>query len=212
MEKCDVGILLSASGIAVDDILEMRPMKHVVVPELDDLIQAPTGKHYPYNKTFEEAESDPYLILHTSGTTGFPKPIRWTLGAMACLDARRGLPDVDENSGSRRTFAVTHPPRQRILVPFLHFHGVASVAMTAAMLFGEGIYVNGFRHKILERHDLFNVLDNARVDTAFLSPALIEDLASHPESKKYLQSFQEFRYGGGKFSQACSLKLYFGQC
>ncbi|KAK5015039.1 hypothetical protein LTR39_002826, partial [Cryomyces antarcticus] len=30
---------------------------------------------YPYTKSFDEAENDPVIVLHTSGSTGLPKPI-----------------------------------------------------------------------------------------------------------------------------------------
>lgn len=198
MSECDVNILVSASGVAVDDLLASRRMKHLLIAEFDDLLAAAPVKHYPYNKTFEEAQDDPYLILHRSGTTGFPKPVQYTHGAIACMDARRNLPDVDEKSGMRRSFKFTHGG-QKILCPFLHFHGISSLAMMTSMVFGQAIYVNGFRHRILEQSDLFNVLANTKVDIAVFSPALIEDLASHPESPKYIKSISDIHYGGGKF-------------
>ena len=108
MSECDVKMLVTASGVAVDDLLASRPMEHLLIPEFDDLLAAGPVKHYPYNKTFEDAQDDPYLILHSSGTTGFPKPIQYTHGAIACMDARGNLPDVDEKSGMRRSFTFTH--------------------------------------------------------------------------------------------------------
>ncbi|EEA24838.1 hypothetical protein TMatcc_007939 [Talaromyces marneffei ATCC 18224] len=38
------------------------------------------GKYdpFPYAKSFEEAHDEPLVVLHTSGTTGFPKPVIWT--------------------------------------------------------------------------------------------------------------------------------------
>lgn len=72
MEQTDCHIFFSAVGVHVRDILEDRPMKHFVIPELDDLLSKEKVPHWPYTKTFEEAELDPYVILHTSGTTGLP--------------------------------------------------------------------------------------------------------------------------------------------
>ena len=34
--------------------------------------------HYDFKKVFETAKKEPVVILHTSGTTGFPKPIVWS--------------------------------------------------------------------------------------------------------------------------------------
>lgn len=72
MEQTDCKALFTAQGVHVKDILASRPMTHTVIPELEVLLEVGTVPHYPYEKTFEEAEHDPYLILHTSGTTGHP--------------------------------------------------------------------------------------------------------------------------------------------
>jgi long-subunit acyl-CoA synthetase (AMP-forming) len=34
--------------------------------------------HFPFDKTFETARSEPLVVVHTSGTTGAPKPLIWT--------------------------------------------------------------------------------------------------------------------------------------
>lgn len=31
--------------------------------------------HYPFTKTFEEAKHEPFAVIHTSGSTGMPKPV-----------------------------------------------------------------------------------------------------------------------------------------
>jgi len=40
------------------------------IPSLSELLSAEPAKPFPYNKTFEEAKKDPWLIFNTSGTTG----------------------------------------------------------------------------------------------------------------------------------------------
>lgn len=75
MEQTDSNVLVSALGVHVDDILSSRPVKHLVIPELDNLLEAEKVPVYPYEKTFEEAAKDPYIVFHTSGTTGMPVSI-----------------------------------------------------------------------------------------------------------------------------------------
>lgn len=71
-------------------------------------------KPFPYHKTFEEAEWDPLLVLHTSGSTGLPKPIVARQGMLAIGDSYHNLPLwkgrriwVDEMA--RRSKRILHP-------------------------------------------------------------------------------------------------------
>lgn len=48
---------------------------------------------FPYDKTYEEAEWDPVVVLHTSGSTGLPKPVVARVGMMSIGDAYRELPE-----------------------------------------------------------------------------------------------------------------------
>lgn len=58
----------------VNAIIDAHPVKVLEVPSVQDLLHR-KYPHYPINKTFEEAKHDPLVALHTSGTTGIPKPI-----------------------------------------------------------------------------------------------------------------------------------------
>jgi acyl-CoA synthetase (AMP-forming)/AMP-acid ligase II len=65
----------------VSSILREYPVETVVrIPPLEELLQ--DGDHdappYPYDKFFEAGRHDPVLVLHTSGSTGIPKPMTYT--------------------------------------------------------------------------------------------------------------------------------------
>ncbi|KAF7921646.1 uncharacterized protein EAE98_008493 [Botrytis deweyae] len=57
-----------------------------IVALYDKVLRAPTLEelftekfpHFTFEKSFREVKTEPLVILHTSGTTGFPKPIIWT--------------------------------------------------------------------------------------------------------------------------------------
>ena len=198
MERVNCRTLLSAKGVEVSDILAGRPMPHFVVPDLEDLLDQTPTTHYPYDKTFQEAAQDPYLILHSSGSTGMPKPIMFTHGAAAALDARGALPTFDQRTGQKRRRLEHHGP-SRLLVPFLHFHGISSFVIPTAYVFAGTVYIPGFRNRLATKDDIFNILDNARVDDAFLSPAMIEDIVAAPDAEKYLSRLGTLYYGGGAF-------------
>lgn len=73
-------------------------MKYLQLPTLDVLLDAESTEAFPYTKAFDEAMNDPFCYLHTSGSTGLPKPIPWSHGLISTMDAVRLLPPVGENA------------------------------------------------------------------------------------------------------------------
>ncbi|ROV93607.1 hypothetical protein VMCG_08113 [Cytospora schulzeri] len=66
MEKTDCVAILSALGVLVEDILGVRPVKHALIAELDDLLDlGERVPSYPFNKTWEDGKLDPYMIIHS---------------------------------------------------------------------------------------------------------------------------------------------------
>jgi hypothetical protein len=54
----------------INDLKENHEnLQSFVLMSLDELLSTPS-KHYPYEKSWSEAWSDPILIAHTSGSTG----------------------------------------------------------------------------------------------------------------------------------------------
>ncbi|GAB1316824.1 Polyketide synthase phosphopantetheine-binding domain-containing protein [Madurella fahalii] len=69
---------------------------------------------YPYSKTFDEAEWDPLLVLHTSGSTGLPKPIVARQGMLAIADKYHNLGEwkgrvIWVDGMARRSKRILHP-------------------------------------------------------------------------------------------------------
>lgn len=54
--------------------------------DLDQVLDDAPAPVHPYDETFESAELDPVLIMHTSGSTGIPKPIYCKQGLFTSAD------------------------------------------------------------------------------------------------------------------------------
>lgn len=74
-------------------------MSVLQLPELEFLLDAEGIEPFPYTKSFEEAALEPFCMLHTSGTTGNPKPISWSNALIGTMDAVRLLPPTEGDGG-----------------------------------------------------------------------------------------------------------------
>jgi acyl-coenzyme A synthetase/AMP-(fatty) acid ligase len=82
----------------LSSIIAARPMNVIVIPSIEELLSTEKAPAYPYTRTFQEAAEDPFLVLHTSGSTGLPKPIIWKNSLVGTVDAYRLL-DPKESNG-----------------------------------------------------------------------------------------------------------------
>lgn len=119
IDKSDCHIwLLPSQGLGnIEKILKVRQMKRVDVPELTYFLDESPVSHYPYERTFAEARHDPFAILHTSGSTGLPKPIVLVHGLLATMDAQRLLEPIEG-----RILQLLHLENSRIFSAFPNFH------------------------------------------------------------------------------------------
>ncbi|RYP29495.1 hypothetical protein DL767_006685 [Monosporascus sp. MG133] len=199
MKQTECKALFSAAGVRVDDILTERAMSYATVPDLDELLDSKDrAPPFPYTKTYEEAAQDPYLILHSSGTTGDPKPIVITHAAAAALDAHQLLPDVD---GYTHCLEVSAPgDGVRFLTVTLPYHALSAQCALNLSVFGGGVFVPGFRHRGVQASDIYAIIENANVTKAILTPWMMEDIARNPNAKDYIQGFEKVCFGGAALS------------
>ncbi|KAK5634975.1 hypothetical protein RRF57_010687 [Xylaria bambusicola] len=94
-------------------VLEKISIEQITVPDQDYFLDEKPAKVIPYTKTFEEVKNDPFCILHTSGSTGIPKPVPITYGSYGSMDAQLLIPSL----GYKPTF-LTCVQDKRVFLPF----------------------------------------------------------------------------------------------
>ncbi|KAH7062833.1 hypothetical protein BKA63DRAFT_186920 [Paraphoma chrysanthemicola] len=106
----------------IAQVLQKRPMHKLQIPSLEDLLDADT-QPYPFHKTFQQHKHEPLVALHTSGTTGFPKPILWTHDWARSFLQSCSLPDPSEHHRSAAHFTDKNV-RVMFLFPPFHASGI----------------------------------------------------------------------------------------
>jgi acyl-coenzyme A synthetase/AMP-(fatty) acid ligase len=156
-------------------ICEVFPMATFQVPSMEVLLTEHFA-HYPYTKTFEEAKSDPLLVLHTSGTTSLPKPLTFTnefTGAYAHaleLPVEPGMETKEMYFSGNRMF-TTMPP----------FHAAYLFTTFWMGLLKETTVILP-PSQVTPSLDVFiEGIQRIEVSTAFIQPSFISQLASNQE-------------------------------
>uniref|UniRef100_A0A0B7KRU7 Carrier domain-containing protein n=1 Tax=Bionectria ochroleuca TaxID=29856 RepID=A0A0B7KRU7_BIOOC len=164
----------------VKEFLATRDMRVLELPLLDELLEADSTAPFLYEKTFDEAINDPFCFLHTSGTTGVPKPIPWSHGLIGTMDAIRLLPPVEGDNGLR-PWTDNWKAGDKIYSSFPMSHG-AGIIMDILMpaLFNLQCILGPAN--ILPNINLIeNLAENANIDIWSMVPSLVDELGETPE-------------------------------
>lgn len=68
-QNCNILLVSEPQPPYVKPLLEAHPIRSLTLPAMDELLEL-AGPSYEYRKSFDEACRDPFLALHTSGSTG----------------------------------------------------------------------------------------------------------------------------------------------
>ncbi|KAM0193089.1 hypothetical protein ACHAPI_007813 [Fusarium lateritium] len=181
-------------------------MKVIYLPELDELLDANTSKPYPYTKTFDEASGDPFCLLHTSGSTGLPKPITWSHGLIGTMDAVRLLPHVEGDDGLS-PWTDNWNDGDRIYSSFPMSHG-AGIIMNILLPALFGLHCIMGPKGVIPNMDLLESLaDHAKIDIWSMVPSLVDELGETPDVLIKLKSSKFICASGGPVSPIIGSKV-----
>lgn len=95
-------------------IVEHHPFNVIEVPDVTFFLDD-HHEHFPYHKSWPQVHSEPLFVVHTSGSTGMPKPITYNHATAAAnikmlsLDPPTGYDSQDRVYHGKRVF-VAFPP------------------------------------------------------------------------------------------------------
>ena len=180
----------------VTEILTSRKMQTLEVPGISHWFNGNwTHKPYPYNKTWEEAALEPLVVLHTSGSTGLPKPIVVTHKTLAAQDAFSAAPLLGYPGVYPNTAKGT---RVYVAMPMFHLAGLFMA--TAAPLYGELTTVVGLFPPSLELVNAVHVHGN--VQHSVHAAMTWAGIAARPDYLENLTKLDGIAFGGGPCPEA----------
>ncbi|KAI0445857.1 acetyl-CoA synthetase-like protein [Xylaria telfairii] len=186
--KCTKILFTSEVSPIVKSIQALKPdLEGLVIPSFRNMMDS-IPQPYPYSKTFEEARNDPIVILHSSGSTGLPKPIVMTHGTFATADNDKNLPVVpNRKPKDSRMWEFDGEARVYTIFPFFHLGGF--IVYTVNAIFRNTSLVIGPPHMIPDGTLLKAVMTQQKLRAMFLVPSVIEQLlVQEPESIELFRS------------------------
>ncbi|KAI1166564.1 hypothetical protein F5B18DRAFT_54086 [Nemania serpens] len=179
----------------VKEILAARPMLHVEVAGFHHWLGNDDAgtKPYPSTKNFTEAKGEPFVVLHTSGSTGLPKPIVQTHGTASALCAF-----ADTECRQTTVPAMFRGKRVYLTFPLFHCAGI-SMLLPGCLSSGCTIVLAAFPPSA----DVMNGVHlYGNVQHTILVPATLEALVKNPDHLDNLSRLEQITYGGGPVTKA----------
>ena len=201
LKGVDCQVFLSAKETKIDHFTSRREMRTHIVPELQELLGESPVDTYPYSKTFYEARMDPCLVLHTTGSTGLPKPITWPVGVLSTWESWRTIPAVDGYVPMPELYPQAR--RAYTAMPFFHTSGL-NTGITVALLCGVTL-VCGSPKTLPNAAYVDEIHKYANVEASMGAPTLFEELSHDPEALKRINKLRFIIVSGGKKRRSPSM-------
>ncbi|RDW63544.1 hypothetical protein BP6252_11089 [Coleophoma cylindrospora] len=173
---------------------KMHGLPIVSIPSLEYFLDSQETPSYPFLKTFEEVKYDRVVVIHTSGTTGSPKPIFLTTGWFCTMD-------------SFRVISQNHQPRGIIFddvigscllscCPPQWIAGLFAMTVTPLFLDCCTVLLPADMTHPLDLSKTMKIITENKVTLVFTPPHLIEELYQLPEGLSLLKSLDSLCYAG----------------
>ncbi|KAI1752713.1 male sterility protein-domain-containing protein [Xylaria castorea] len=172
-----------------------------VVPELSEILEDAEVVVYPFNKSYSEICMNKFMILHTSGSTGPPKPISFSIEATTTEDAHQLLDDPSHKLWWR-LFANR---RYFVGMPCFHSAGIW-FSLFMPVYFGSTV-VYGPAKRPLTSDIATKAIVSGRIEGGIYPPSILEDLSKSPSKLEEIRKLKFVAYGGGALSKPAGDKL-----
>ncbi|KAI4168740.1 MAG: hypothetical protein LQ343_006176 [Gyalolechia ehrenbergii] len=190
--SCDISLVQVSIPPGLSRLSARTSMRTIIVPDLDFFLQSKDVSNYPYDKTFDEARYSPFVVLHTSGSTGMPHPIIVNHGTLASFDAYQLIPSL-----TGKPVLGSSLPGTRMLMAFPYFHMASFTLLLGLAVYYGVIIVLPPPHQPLTASLVDAIHMNVDVDGCALPPSILVDIYHDKAMLSRLEHLKFIFFAGG---------------
>ena len=176
-------------------------LKSAAIEPLNDLLEV-EAPLFLFRPSFDEAVRQPIVVLHSSGSTGLPKPVIMTHGSFAIMDNDRNFPTVAGRKNHDLTIWDFDGTPGRIYEPFPPFHLAGFFNKVMVPLYTDAIPVFGPPLRPPSGALVADIMQQQKIRGCILPPSVAEQLLHEPNGSDFFKQLDIFCYAGGPLSQA----------
>lgn len=175
-------------------VIDRLGLDVVEIPGLHFFLSG-TVKPYPWTPSIEtDFRIEPLVALHTSGSTGIPKPVLIKHGNATAMQHWRRTPDLGYGS-----IHFTHWEDKTILLGLPLFHLAAINIVIAALQNSIFIVFPPAGQEPLSAETVSDILEHTNIDVLVTSPSILAEMASDLRLLKTFSQIGAVAYGGGPY-------------
>ena len=190
--------------IPLNDTLKPLISEHnlavIDMPTLDKLL-LPTINPLPWNIDYSRELSEPFVVLHTSGSTGPPKAVNLTHGLYATLDFHQYLA-----TGSQR-LNVREWANQELFITLPPFHA-AGLNFFGWSVFHGTILILGPADQPPSVTTVEIALNMEMAEAGVVAPSILEEFVGVSHAVSKIARWSSVSFGGGPLSCAAGDVLW----
>ncbi|KAM0297090.1 hypothetical protein HYE67_011378 [Fusarium culmorum] len=194
--RCNALYYTESMSAAISPCLDQRSMQSFTIDSLDHFLNVESSP-FPYNRSIDQSRFDPLVVLHTSGSTGIPKPIVVKQGSFYVFESM-----IHQGPYQGCEYALAswgHGVKVFVSMPMFHAAGVFGTL--SGMITGSTA-VMPLPNKPLSVDSVLECLEYTGVQALMLPPSIVEGIAATDEGVQALVKLQFMKFGGGALSPA----------
>ncbi|KAM0490540.1 hypothetical protein ACHAP8_011445 [Fusarium lateritium] len=195
--RCHVLYCTESTRPMMQPCLDKRLMQVLTIDTLDYLLNT-SAAPFPYDRSIDQSRWDPLVVLHTSGSTGIPKPILVRQGTFCAFE---NMLKKGPHQGCPFALADWGEKGVKTLLSMPMFHG-AGVYATISSIFTGSTTVMPIVNKPLSVDAVMESLEYSGAQGLVLPPFIVEGIAASEKGIEALTKLQFLKFAGGNLSPA----------